>query len=258
MRVVAIAYMVYLFLPTILLFIGSFGESWTNTLLPSGFTFKWYDELWQDGSFTRAFRTSLLVVTYTSALNLLIGLPLAYAIYMAASRGVKLAARIVVLLPIAVPELVLAFGFILVFSSDSLPWLGTSWLLVAGHTVLTLPYFVSTLLADMRQIDLKGMQSVAASLGASFQARFLDIVLPSLRYSLLSALVTVAAISIGEFQLSNLIAGFLNRTYPIVLLQSFYGATGFACSATVVLLLLALMAASISALGNRLAHRGVS
>ena len=43
-------------------------------------------------------------------------------------------------------------------------------------------------------------------------------------------------LSIGEFQFSNLVAGFLNRTYPVVLLQAFYGATGFACAATVVLL----------------------
>ena len=53
----------------------------------------------------------------------------------------------------------------------------------------------------------------------------------------------LAALSLGEFQFSNLVAGFLNRTYPVVLLQAFYGATGFACAATVVLLLLALAAA---------------
>jgi putative spermidine/putrescine transport system permease protein len=56
-------------------------------------------------------------------------------------------------------------------------------------------------------------------------------------------LIIVAALSIGEFQFSNLVAGFLNRTYPIVLLQAFYGATGFDCAATVILLALALAAA---------------
>ena len=67
--------------------------------------------------------------------------------------------------------------------------------------------------------------------------------LPALRHSILAGLIIVAALSIGEFQLSNLVAGFLNRTYPIVLLQAFYGATGFACAATVILLALALAAA---------------
>jgi hypothetical protein len=42
----------------------------------------------------------------------------------------------------------------------------------------------------------------------------------------------VAALSIGEFQISNLIAGFRYRNYPIVLPQAFYGAR-MACAATV-------------------------
>jgi putative spermidine/putrescine transport system permease protein len=72
--------------------------------------------------------------------------------------------------------------------------------------------------------------------------RFLHIVVPAVRHSILSGLIIVAALSIGEFQFSNLVAGFLNRTYPVVLLQAFYGATGFACAATVILLVLALTA----------------
>ncbi|MCC7276262.1 MAG: ABC transporter permease, partial [Alphaproteobacteria bacterium] len=64
----------------------------------------------------------------------------------------------------------------------------------------------------------------------------------SVRHALASGLIMVAALSIGEFQISNLIAGFLSRPYPVVLLQAFYGATGFACAATVVLLALALLA----------------
>ncbi len=46
------------------------------------------------------------------------------------------------------------------------------------------------------------------------------MVVPTLRHSILAGLFTVAVLSNGEYQLSNLIADFLNRTYPIVLLQS--------------------------------------
>ncbi|MFX8813135.1 hypothetical protein ABTM61_19605, partial [Acinetobacter baumannii] len=74
---------------------------------------------------------------------------------------------------------------------------------------------------------------------------------PSLGHSLASGLIMVAALSIGEFQLSNLIAGFLSRPYPVVLLQAFYGATGFACAATMVLLLLATVASLASVAANR-------
>ncbi len=254
MRAVTMAYIAYLAAPILLLLVGSFGERWTNTLLPSGFTGSWYLELAGDPSFRRAFETSLIVVAATCLVNALIGVPLAYAIHTAAQSGVKMAARIVSLLPIAVPELVLAFGFILVFSSDWLPFLGATWLLVAGHVVLTLPYLLNVLLADLSSLGLDELERAAASLGADLRHRLFDIVLPGLRHSLLTGLITVAAISIGEFQLSNLVAGFLNRTYPVLLLQAFYGATGFACAATVVLLALALAASAGGALTARAAH----
>ncbi|MGQ9368395.1 ABC transporter permease [Azospirillum sp. ST 5-10] len=255
MAVVTLLYLVYLAAPMALLLLGSFGESWTNSLLPSGFTGRWYLEVAEDPSFRRAFSTSLQVVACTALACTVLGVPLAYAIHAGASRGVRVAARLVTLMPIAVPELVIAFGFILVFSSDALPWLGSVWLLVAAHVVVTLPYLLHTLLADMERLGLAAMEQAADSLGAGFRQRFFDIVLPSLRHSLTAGLITVAAISIGEFQLSNLVAGFLNRTYPVVLLQAFYGATGFACAATVVLLTLAVATAAAGAVASRLARR---
>ena len=251
MKLVAAAYFLFLAAPIALLVVGAFGESWSNTLFPTGFTPRWFIEVATDPSFRRAFVTSLQVVALTCLANILVGVPLAWAIHSAAHRGLRTAARIAVLVPVAVPELVLAFGFILVFSSDSLPWLGSFWLLVAGHVVLTLPYTLTTLLADLEQSRLTTYDQVAATLGGRFFARIFDIILPLLAPSLLSASLTVAALSIGEFQLSNLIAGFLSRTYPIVLLQAFYGATGFACAATVVLLVLAVL----SALGNAMTGR---
>ncbi|MEN3931728.1 ABC transporter permease subunit [Microvirga sp. W0021] len=253
MPLIAIAYLIFLAAPVLLLALGSFGEAWSNTLLPTGFSMRWYEDVITDPSFVRAFKTSLQIVLVTCVMNIIIGLPLAYAIQAGARGGVKLAARMVTLMPVAVPELVLAFGFILVFSSDALPWLGSFWLLAAGHLVLTLPYTVTALVADMEQLRLDEYEYAAATLGASFLERIRDVTIPLLSSSLLSTTLTVAALSIGEFQLSNLVSGFLSRTYPVVLLQAFYGATGFACAATIVLLSLAVLASLASSLTARIA-----
>ena len=188
LRCVTAAYLAYLMVPIALLVVGSLGQLWLNTLLPTGFTTQWYRDVTHDPSFRRAFTSSLAVASITCVACATIGLAAAYAVFRAESARVRAIARVLYLLPIALPPLVLAFGFVLVFSSDTLPWL------------------------------------------------------PALRHSILAGLIIVAALSIGEFQFSNLVAGFLNRTYPIVLLQAFYGATGFACAATVILLLLALLA----------------
>jgi putative spermidine/putrescine transport system permease protein len=251
LALVTFIYLLFLVAPILLLLVGSFGERWSNTLLPDGFTTRWYAEVAADPSFRRAFFSSLSVVASTCVLNALIGLPLAYAIHAGARRGARLAVRVATLMPIAAPELVLAFGFILVFSSDALPWLGSFWLLVSAHLILTLPYSITTLVADMDQLRLGEFEQVAATLGASFVQRLRDVVLPLVATSLMSAQLTVAALSIGEFQLSNLVAGFLSRTYPVVLLQAFYGATGFACAATVVLLTLAVIASLAGSLTAR-------
>ena len=243
LRWVTAAYLAYLAVPIVLLLVGSFGDLWLNTLLPTGFTVHWYRDVAADPSFRRAFAASLAVVTITCAACAAIGLPLAYAVFRAESRRVRALARVLYQMPVALPPLVLAFGFILVFSSDTLPWLGSIWLLAAGHVVLGLPYFLQTVVADMQRLGLDALEDAADSLGSNGWQRFAYVVVPSLRQSILAGLIIVAALSLGEFQFSNLVAGFLNRTYPVVLLQAFYGATGFACAATVVLLLLALAAA---------------
>ena len=141
-----------------------------------------------------------------------------------------------------------AYGTALALVGDTLPWLGSIWLLVAGHAVLCVPYFLQAVVTDMQRLGLATLEDAADSLGSRPLQRFFHIVLPALRHSILSGLIVVAALSIGEFQLSNLVAGFLTRhVCPVVLLQAFYGATGFACAATVILLALALSASALGA-----------
>jgi putative spermidine/putrescine transport system permease protein len=250
-----VAYALYLATPIVLILIGSFGGNWSNTLLPTGVTGRWYEALVTNVTFQKAFWTSLWVCVATVIACILIGAPLAYAVATAKSTGMATVGRVIYLTPVAAPAVVLGFGYMLAFSSETLPFLGAGWLTIAAHTVICLPYFLQTLVADLKLQGVEQLEQAAESLGAPFHRRFLDIVLPGLVHSIASASILVAALSIGEFQLTNLIAGFLHRTYPIVLLQAFYGASGFACAATVILLALALLAAMAGALVGRGASR---
>jgi putative spermidine/putrescine transport system permease protein len=249
-------YALYLATPILLIVLGSFGNVWSNTLLPAGATDRWYLQLLGDASFVKAFWTSLWVCLATVIVSALIGLPLAYAVANARSGGLALAGRVLYLSPVAAPAVVLGFGYMLAFSSEALPFLGAGWLTVAAHVVICLPYLLQTLIADLKLQGMAELEQAAESLGAPFHRRLIDIVLPGMMHSLAAGSILVAALSIGEFQLTNLIAGFLHRTYPIVLLQAFYGATGFACAATVVLLLLALAASIAGAAVGRGAASG--
>ena len=245
-RSISVAYGCYLLLPMALLLLGSAGNSWTNTLLPTGFTTRWYQDVWLDTSFRKAFVTSLVVASSACAINTVLALPLAYSMYHRGGRAGSWAARLVTALPVAVPTITLGFGYVMVFNTDWLPWLGSLPLLIAAHTIYTLPYLTNTLLTDLQHLRLNTLEDVAATLGATPWAQFSGVVLPNLRHSLFSGLVMVAALSVGEFGLSNLLTSFQYRTYPVVLLQAFYGATGLACAATVILLLLAATSALVS------------
>jgi putative spermidine/putrescine transport system permease protein len=64
-RWITTAYLVYLAVPIVLLFAGSFGDLWLNTLLPTGNTTRWYEQVASDASFRRAFAASLVVATLT-------------------------------------------------------------------------------------------------------------------------------------------------------------------------------------------------
>jgi putative spermidine/putrescine transport system permease protein len=244
-------YALYLLTPIALILVGSFGSAWSNTLLPIGLTGRWYEQWLDNATFVRAFWTSLWVCAATVLVCALIGPPLAYALATTRSRWSAALGRVLGVSPVAAPAVVLGFGFMLAFSSGPLPFLGAGWLTVAAHVVIALPYLLQTLTADLRLLGLPALEQAAESLGAPFHRRFLDIVLPALVHSLASGSILVVALSIGEFQLTNLIAGFLHRTYPVVLLQAFYGATGFACAATVVLLVLALVASIAAAAVGR-------
>lgn len=246
LHAVVVLFAIYMLLPIALLLIGAFGETWTNTVLPTGVTGHWFADLAANTSFRRAFGVSLMVALACCCAAAVIGLPLAYALHYRSLAGRGMTARLVALLPVGVPALTLGFGYIAIFSGDTLPWLGSLPLLIAAHTVLTLPYLTQTLLSDLRHLDIARLEACAATLGATPLRQFFTIVLPNLRQSLFSGLVMVAALSIGEFQVSNLIAGFRYRNYPVVLLQAFYGATGMACAATVVLLCLAVIATLVS------------
>lgn len=250
-RGIALIYAIYLLLPIGLLLVGSTGHSWTNSLLPEGFTGQWYVDLWHDTSFRKAFTTSLVVAISACTINAVIALPLAYSLHHSAGRRGGWAAKVINGLPVAVPTITLGFGYMIVFNSELFPWLGSMPLLIAAHAVHTLPYLTNTLITDLRHLQLDRLERAAATLGASTWQQFFGIVLPNLRHSLISGLIMVAAISVGEFNLSNLMTSFQNRTYPVVLLQAFYGATGFACAATTILLLLAAMSAFISSTALR-------
>jgi putative spermidine/putrescine transport system permease protein len=246
-RGVILAYLVFLLGPVAMLAIGAFGGLWVATPLPEGFTPRWVMTLAADPAAWRALATSGIVAGGALAIDLLLVPPLAAALALSSGPLLRIVDLLVRTGPVAVPSGVMGFALVAVLTGPLAALQGSLPVLIAAHGVLTLPYMLAPLLVDLRERDATGLLRMATSLGAGPVRAVMTVVLPGARRGLIVGMAAVVAVSLGEFQLTNLTAGFLNRTYPLLVADGFQRATGYACAASLPLVLLAF--------GNALAGR---
>ncbi len=233
-------YFAYVLVPILLLLAGSFGERWFSTLLPEGFTLKWYFDLFTNPMYTKAIGRSLLVAALTVVLDAAIAIPAVYAVHTLGGRFLRSVYDSVILLPIAVPPIVMGLGLIQSFNWPGFSLVGTWQLLLGAHIVYTLPFTLRPIMANMEMIQWNVLEEAGMSLGAGMPLLFRRVLVPNLMPGILSGALMTFAMSLGEFQLAVMLTSSNSQTYPVVLYQAFYVSTGFACSATMVLIVTSL------------------
>lgn len=233
-------YFAYVLVPILLLLVGSFGERWFSTLFPEGFTLKWYLDLFTNPMYTQAIGRSLMVAALTVVLDAAIAIPAVYAVHTMGGRWLRNLYDSVILLPIAVPPIVMGLGLIQSFNWPGFSLVGTWQLLLGAHVVYTLPFTLRPIMANMEMIQWNVLEEAGLSLGAGTPFLFRRVLVPNLLPGILSGALMTFAMSLGEFQLAVMLTSSNSQTYPVVLYQAFYVSTGFACSATMVLIVTSL------------------
>ena len=230
-----VLYLAYIVMPIILILVGSFGEKWFGTLFPQGFTWRWYIDLFSRSMYLRALKMRLIVGALSVAINSFISICTAYAVSVLDKRWLKSLVDFLVLLPVAIPPVVMGLGLIQAFNWPSFSWVGTVKLLVGAHLIYTLPFMLRPIVANFELIDWRTMEEAGLSLGAHplFLAR--KILIPNVIPGIISGALMTFSMSLGEFQLAAMVTGSATQTHPVVLYQAFYVSTGFACAATVLL-----------------------
>ena len=183
----------------------------------SGLTLRWVGEVFQLYSDTMVL--SLLVALATLAVDLALGVPLAYVLAKRRGRLARLFEEALVL-PVAIPGLATALALILAYGTFG-QFRTSAWFIVTGHVLFTLPFMVRAVLAVLAAIDLATLEEGAASLGADFARRFRDIVLPNARPGILAGALMVATLSVGEFNLTWMLHTPLTKTLPVGLADSY-------------------------------------
>lgn len=151
--------------------------------------------------------------TLASLLAILVGaviiVPTAYWVRLKVPK-LRPLVEFISLLPLVVPPVVLVFGYIRLFGSNS--WLpltssttGTDLLLVLGYVVLSMPYMFRAVDNGMAAIDIGTLTEAAESLGASRFRTIALVIFPNVRAAIISGAFLTFSISLGEFVLASLL-----------------------------------------------------
>jgi molybdate transport system permease protein len=178
---------------------------------------------------TQALWLTLRLALTTTALLMLLALPLAW--WIASGNGVRRAlAQSIVALPLVLPPTVLGFYLLVALGPLTAPGrmivrllghpLAFSFTgLVVGSMLYSLPFAVQPLVTGFRAVD-PALLEVAATLGASPTRRFRTITLPLAKPSLVAAAILTFTHTVGEFGVVLMLGGNIpgaTRTLSIAL-----------------------------------------
>lgn len=202
--------LIFMYLPIAIVIVYSFNEN-KLTAIWSGFSLKWYSELFQDKDLMEALKNSLILGVLSCFCAGVIGT--IGAVGMARlnykTKGVM---EYLSMLPIMIPEIILGMVFLAFFSAISLPFGMTT--LVIAHTTFCIPYIYMMVKARLVGMD-PALLEAARDLGASEIRAFWDITLPLIMPAVASGSLLAFAMSFDDVVISVLVTNSRINTLPI-------------------------------------------
>lgn len=196
--------------PLLVVVIMSFNATNSVSWPPAGFSLQWYEQVVTSNRIREVTRNSIQLAVVTAVTSTLLGTIAGYALVRYTFWGRRFIAGLVVL-PVLVPALLLAFGMIIVLTS--LLGLRLSLLtLWVGHVTITLPFV--TLIVASRAVTLdRRLEDASRDLGAGWWRTMFRVVLPPLMPAVRAALLFSMVISLNEVIYALFLAG-IDQTIP--------------------------------------------
>ena len=168
-----------------------------------------YQVVLGDVRFQESFGYSVLAAIFTIILGILLVVPAAYWIRLRLPH-LRPIVEFITLLPLVIPAIVIVFGYIRMYGSNSpLPFLatagGTNVLLVIGYATLALPYMYRAVDTGLSTINVRTLTEAAQILGAGWTTIITRVILPNVLIAVLSGAFLTFAIVIGEFTMASLL-----------------------------------------------------
>jgi len=191
----------FLYIPISVLIGLSFNEGGMPTAW-TGFSFKWYGELFRNADILNAGLNTLIVATCATALATILGTLLAIGVEIRRRRGRALEALIFA--PMIIPDIVLAIALLSFFSLLKVP-MGLHTIIVA-HVVFNLAFVCAVVRARLKSFDWSIVEA-SSDLGASAFTSYRRIVIPVLAPAIIAGALLAFTLSVDEFIIAFFTAG---------------------------------------------------
>lgn len=211
---------IYLIAPMIVVGIISFSSAKFLSFPPPGFSFQWYVKIWEDPAWANSIMTSVKIMIPTGIMATVLGTMAAVALSRTDFLGKNVIFGLLIA-PLMVPVIIVAAAFYGIFVSWRLN--GTLTGLIIAHTVLTVPFVLSTVLSTLQMVDQQ-LEKAALTLGAPPLQAFRRVTLPLIMPAVLSGLLFAMVISFDELVVSLFISGPIVRPVTVQMWSDIRGA----------------------------------
>lgn len=194
--------LMFLYLPIMVLIVFSFNE--TKGYIWSGFSFKWYLDLFSNERILDSLKNTLIIAAVASVISTILGASAAVGVYSMQNKRVKGAIKSVTNLPLLSPEIVMGISLMLLFSMARMS--GGFLTLIIAHVSFCVPSVFLSVLPKLRQLN-PNMYEAALDLGCNpFQA-FVKVLLPEIMPGVITGFLMALTYSLDDFVVSYFTAG---------------------------------------------------
>ena len=199
--------------PHIGVMITSFSRDWFMTVLPEQWSTQYYQMVLSSELPLIGIRNSLLLASMSCVLDLVLGLLIAYVV----TRKLIPFANVLdslVMIPLALPGIVLAFGYVVTYSDTFLDPLHNPFpLLVIAYAIRRLPYMVRSASAGLQQTSVS-LEEASSTFGASRFYTLRKITMPLVAANLIAGGLLCFAYAMLDVS-DSLILAMKDRFYPL-------------------------------------------
>jgi spermidine/putrescine transport system permease protein len=204
----ALAGYAFLYIPLAVVVLFSFNDSELNAQWV-GFTTRWYAALLQDADMLAAARNSLIIAMLSSAISTALGTMAGLAMHQYRLRLLG----ILVLTPVAMPEILLGVSLLLFFRQILDLTLGF-WSILIAHITFSLGAVAIIVHARLGSMD-QNIIEAARDLGAGPWQSFYKVTLPLILPAVLAGFLIAFTLSIDDFVITFFNAGVGVKTLPL-------------------------------------------